>query len=70
VAAAATLQALAEGRPVLLDVAMARAAAAFAGPTVSLPTSVEATRPLVRAVTERGPDLDEHGPMIRREFSP
>jgi hypothetical protein len=69
VATAAGLQGLRRGGAVLIDVAMARVAAAFAGPTVTVPASLVPDEPLARLAAERAPDLDEHGRTIREEFA-
>lgn len=60
VAASATLAALQTGRRTLVDVAMARVAAAFAGPTMALDRPVAAAAPRVPDACGRGPGLGEH----------
>lgn len=68
VATAAALGSLSRGDAVLLDVAMARTAAAFSGPTLPLPAGCVPSQPLARVPPLRGPALDEHGDALRREL--
>jgi len=73
VAAAAGVAALRDStrdsKSALVDVAMARVAAAFAGPTLTAPEGLEPHAPLVTAPTRRAPRLGEHNEAIRREFA-
>jgi crotonobetainyl-CoA:carnitine CoA-transferase CaiB-like acyl-CoA transferase len=70
-AALAALDALDTGRRVLLDIAMARVAGHFAGPTLPVTGDLRPSAPVARPVVQRGPELGEHndivlGPLRRR----
>jgi hypothetical protein len=68
VAAAAALDALTTGRSCLLDVAMGRVAASFAGPTVEMPETLAAPAPVARPVLSRGPRLGQHNEVVLSEL--
>lgn len=60
VAAAAVLEALAEGGRHLLDLPLAAVAAHLAGPTLTVPGTVEVAEPRARPVPAPGPRLGQH----------
>jgi hypothetical protein len=68
VAAAAGLTQYREGRSGLLDVALARVAAAFAGPTITTTTDVALDRPRTAASSRRAACLGGDSHAIRRQF--
>jgi hypothetical protein len=69
VAAAAGGKALRDGRSALVDVAMARVAAVFTGPTLAVPDRLEPCEPRVTAPTRRARRLGEDNEAVRREFA-
>lgn len=68
-AAAATVDALARGQAVLLDVAMSRVSAALGGPTLAVPDGMRARTPVARRTTRLGPQLGEHNDVVFGELS-
>jgi crotonobetainyl-CoA:carnitine CoA-transferase CaiB-like acyl-CoA transferase len=54
---------------VLLDIAMSSVAAAFAGPTLAVPTGLEARAPTAPAVTGHAPPLGAHTDAICAELA-
>lgn len=69
VAASAVLGALEGDDTVLLDVAMARVAAHFAGPTLPAPEALEPRAPTPRRAADRGPELGEHNDAVLAELA-
>jgi hypothetical protein len=69
VAAAAALKALRKANSAVLDIPMARVAAAFAGPTLVVPDDLEPHQPLAAAQPSRATQLGADSEAIRREFA-
>jgi hypothetical protein len=69
VAAAAGIEALLDDRSTLVDVAMARVAAAFAGPTVTVPDDLQPHEPAAATPAQRARRRGENNDAIRREFA-
>jgi crotonobetainyl-CoA:carnitine CoA-transferase CaiB-like acyl-CoA transferase len=63
-AAVAVLEAFQRREPVVLDLAMARVAADFAGPTLVVPDGIRPASPVARPPSGRGPGLGEHNAVL------
>jgi crotonobetainyl-CoA:carnitine CoA-transferase CaiB-like acyl-CoA transferase len=68
-ASAAVLYALSRGASTVLDVALSRVAASFAGLTMPVPAGLQPSAPVPPTGSARGPSLGEHDESLRHEFS-
>ena len=68
-AAVAALEAFQRPEPVLLDLAMAKVAADFGGPTLAVPDGVVPVAPEARTPGGRGPQLGEHTDAVLAELT-
>ncbi len=69
-AAVAAIEAFQRPEPVLLDMALARVAADFGGPTLAVPDGLVPVPPVARAPEGPGPELGAHTDAVLAELTP